>query len=449
MLGFCSHRSLWHYFFAFETFKIVIFLILSFTETLNAERSSKGNSSLMEHDCEEPLTLKSTAGQHTNNGAPASSSGFESNNDLVPKVPEQSSQLQIASSSSGEVNISFTFKVGPPGPTFHVPHLDDIIKTVEDRCLMSDKLLPANFSVMKLMKEMCQCFVELGSNSCNVSKETREVPFVAPSVAEDATFNTVNELLPTESEAEACLPQVVHFEPPCNDVNENEEPDKNFTQSNGVHEDSQQNGLDDSNSNSLVLVPENQVTPDVIRSLHDVFDISKGQERVTISLVNGINGVYPPSFHYIPQNAVFQNAYMNFSLARIGDDNCCLTCSGDCFSLSTPCACAHETGGEFAYTSEGLVKKELLEECISMNRDPEKHCQFFCKECPLERSKNEDITEPCKGHLVRKFIKECWSKCGCNKQCGNRVVQRGITRSLQVCFLLALLFGLVLSVNDC
>ncbi|KAE8671372.1 Histone-lysine N-methyltransferase SUVR4 [Hibiscus syriacus] len=38
----------------------------------------------------------------------------------------------------------------------------------------------------------------------------------------------------------------------------------------------------------------------------------------------------------------------------------------------------------------------------------------------------------CKGHLMRKFIKECWDKCGCSKRCGNRVVQRGITASLQV-----------------
>ncbi|KAG8043756.1 hypothetical protein GUJ93_ZPchr0458g22336 [Zizania palustris] len=42
--------------------------------------------------------------------------------------------------------------------------------------------------------------------------------------------------------------------------------------------------------------------------------------------------------------------------------------------------------------------------------------------------------KPCRGHLARKFIKECWSKCGCNMQCGNRVVQRGITCNLQVFF---------------
>ncbi|KZV32966.1 hypothetical protein F511_01477 [Dorcoceras hygrometricum] len=165
---------------------------------------------------------------------------------------------------------------------------------------------------------------------------------------------------------------------------------------------------------------------------HDGIDIAKGLEKVLITIVNEVNDERPPSFFYIPQNAIFQNAYLNFSLARMGDNNCCGTCSVDCLLLSTPCACAHETGGEFAYTTDGLVKEDFLNECISMNRDPKKHCQFFCKECVLERSKSEDVIEPCKGHLVRKFIKECWWKCGCNILCGNRVVQRGITRKLQV-----------------
>ncbi|KAL6577210.1 Histone-lysine N-methyltransferase suvr4 [Orobanche minor] len=38
----------------------------------------------------------------------------------------------------------------------------------------------------------------------------------------------------------------------------------------------------------------------------------------------------------------------------------------------------------------------------------------------------------CKGHVNRRFIKECWYKCGCGMNCGNRVVQRGITAKLQV-----------------
>ncbi|XP_065037154.1 histone-lysine N-methyltransferase SUVR4 isoform X4 [Musa acuminata AAA Group] len=169
------------------------------------------------------------------------------------------------------------------------------------------------------------------------------------------------------------------------------------------------------------------------RLLHDVNDISKGEERVRISVVNEISREeYPPSFNYIPRNIVYQNAYVSFSLARIGDEDCCADCFSDCLTAPIPCTCARETGGEFAYTSDGLMKKEFLDECISMYREPQKHHLFYCKDCPLERSKNDVLPEACKGHLVRKFVKECWSKCGCSMHCGNRVVQRGITRNLQV-----------------
>lgn len=416
---------------------------LSLTDTCNKEESSRENNSTAEQDCEEPLELKSASGKVQD---------------------ESSSQLHIASSSSGEVKISFTCNFSPEGPNVHLTQVDEIIKTVEDRCVRLYEVLPPKFSVMQLMKDMCECFVELASNSHNGSKESTQV---SPSiellgnsssaealVLKDTPVDAVNGLLGANSDAELC-----------NGLDVDRQPDASVSHGTGIaYAESEQNGIHDSDSKSLMIVPQHKLTSDVIMLHHDIYDLSKGQERVAISLFNEINGAQPPFFHYIPQNAVFQNAHMNFSLARIGDDNCCLTCSGDCFSLSTPCACAHETGGEFAYTSEGLVKEDFLKECISMNRDPEKHCQFICKECPLERSKNEDILEPCKGHLVRKFIKECWSKCGCNKQCGNRVVQRGITRRLQVdhyacCFLLGwfwhsmfvcnVLIGIVVSIQVC
>ncbi|GMH07658.1 hypothetical protein Nepgr_009498 [Nepenthes gracilis] len=157
-------------------------------------------------------------------------------------------------------------------------------------------------------------------------------------------------------------------------------------------------------------------------------DITKGEEKVKISLMDENGKGDRPSFFYIPKNLIYQNAHVNISLARISDEDCCSNCSNDCLSLPVPCPCASETGGQFAYTPQGLLEKEFLRSCISMNLEPEKHHLVYCQDCPVKRSKDE----PCRGHLVRKFIKECWSKCGCNMQCGNRVVQRGITRNLQV-----------------
>ncbi|KAI7991292.1 putative inactive histone-lysine N-methyltransferase SUVR2 [Camellia lanceoleosa] len=239
-------------------------------------------------------------------------------------------------------------------------------------------------------------------------------------------FGASNGSVITPCAVEVAQSQIPRLPSSSNGTDDCTQTDKNTIENIGeIDEEKEQNSLEHANPHSLLVQQ-----PDDIKSLHDANDIAKGQERVVISLVNEVNNQCPPSFHYIPKNAVFQNAYVNFSLARIGE-NCCSICLGDCLSSSTPCACANETGGDFAYTLEGLVKDEFLEECISMNRDPRKHCHFYCKECPLERSKNDDIIEPCKGHLVRKFIKECWWKCGCSKQCGNRV-QRGISCNLQV-----------------
>ncbi|XP_076913415.1 histone-lysine N-methyltransferase SUVR4-like isoform X2 [Bidens hawaiensis] len=167
------------------------------------------------------------------------------------------------------------------------------------------------------------------------------------------------------------------------------------------------------------------------KNSHNIDDITKGMEKIKISLIDEI-GLELPKFIYIPQNITFQDAFVPFSLARISDGDCCLKCTGNCLSRRVPCACSRETGGEFAYTPQGLLKDAFLDECISINREPQDHHLFHCQECPLEKAKDEHNPEPCKGHVLRKFIKECWRKCGCSMDCGNRVVQRGPTCKLQV-----------------
>lgn len=184
------------------------------------------------------------------------------------------------------------------------------------------------------------------------------------------------------------------------------------------------------NSCNAVNVPKHRLTTGDIRDVCDVNDLTKGEERVKISWVNNTTNDFPSSFHYIPRNLVFRDAYVNISLSRIGNKDCCSTCMGNCVLSPKPCSCANKSGGEFAYTAQGILREEFLEECIAISRDPQSY--FYCKECPFERSKNDGCLEPCKGHLKRKFIKECWSKCGCGKHCGNRVVQHGITCNLQV-----------------
>ncbi|KAF5763112.1 putative [histone H3]-lysine(4) N-trimethyltransferase chromatin remodeling SET family [Helianthus annuus] len=314
--------------------------------------------------------------------------------ELAAVPDEPTTKLDIASSSDGEIKISLTCN-STQNPNVSVTNVDMLLKRMEDRCLKSYKTLDPNFSVKKLMTCMCDSLLD-----------TDPEPDSTPPIVNGSVGNEVEG---------ACENGVHDTEPPLT---------VNGSVGNEVN-DASENGFQD-------IEPQSQLTADGTRSLHDINDIAKGQESVIISLVNTVNTECPPAFHYISGNAVFQNAYVNFSLARIGDDNCCSACFGDCLTSATGCACALQSGGEYAYTKEGLAKAELIDECIKMNRDPQKHCLFYCKECPLERSKNEEIVEPCKGHSVRSFIKECWLKCGCNKQCGNRVVQRGIQRKLQV-----------------
>ncbi|GLU03718.1 hypothetical protein SLE2022_209040 [Rubroshorea leprosula] len=205
------------------------------------------------------------------------------------------------------------------------------------------------------------------------------------------------------------------------------------TSSGSVNVYCSENGdVNNGDGKGLVVIPQNQLSADELRWIYNVNDISKGEERVGISWVNEINKDYPLNFHYISQNLVFQNARVNISLSRVGEGSYCPTCFDNCLSSPTSCSCASQADGVFAYTLEGTIKKEFLEQCIAITRDPQQQCLLSCRDCPLERSKKDSILEPCKGHLKRKIIKECWSKCGCHKQCGNRVVQRGINYKLQV-----------------
>ncbi|KAK4773123.1 hypothetical protein SAY87_028142 [Trapa incisa] len=188
----------------------------------------------------------------------------------------------------------------------------------------------------------------------------------------------------------------------------------------------------DESRSSTEVAEQKPITLAKKRTTRTIPDIAKRTENVEISLVDEVGNEKLPCFNYIPHSIIYQNARVQVSLARISDDDCCLSCSGNCLSSEFPCACTSETCGEFAYTLEGQLKEEFLEACIEMKNNPQQQHYVYCEDCPIERAKNEFMPEKCKGHLLRKFIKECWRRCGCDMQCGNRVVQRGMTCKLQV-----------------
>ncbi|CAA7015369.1 unnamed protein product [Microthlaspi erraticum] len=182
-------------------------------------------------------------------------------------------------------------------------------------------------------------------------------------------------------------------------------------------------------SMELVVVPDCDISADRWRALRSKKDITVGKENVEIPWVNEINDEVPSRFRYIAQSVVFRDAAVKFLVSSDPDDECCFSCIGDCLDSSPmPCSCT------IAYTVDGVLKEDFLEARISEARDQRKQVLQFCQECPLEKAKKEEALEPCKGHIKRKGMKECWIKCGCGNRCGNRLVQRGIHNKLEVFF---------------
>lgn len=325
--------------------------------------------------------------------------------------------VDIASSELGEVKLSFS--CSSMQPNFRMPSLESVLKRVEDRCLNSYRVRQPDFSLMNLMKEMCSCFMELGTKTTD-DKHENPIQTVR---AVDLSKNNSASAVPNDS-------SVILMVDPSSQKNGGSSQIRRVQK---LKEPQLPVSAHDT-SLSLMMV-QSQSSFSVATVQYNAGDISKGEEKVRISVINEISDeIYPPHFNYIPRNIVYQNAYVNVSLARIGDEDCCPDCYNDCLAAPLPCACARETGGEFAYTSDGLIRGEILDEYISMLNEPNKHHHYYCKECPIERIKNAISPEPCKGHLMRKFVKECWSKCRCSMHCGNRLVQRGITCNLQVSY---------------
>lgn len=358
------------------------------------------------------------------------------NCERVSNADESSWKLELASTASGEVKISMSC-IPPQGrPDFHVPSLDELFKRTGDKCLRKFKFLYPSFSVRQILNELCACALELGnSTSGEFQEEIHVTPaYDSSSKSTAVDVEAIKEMpvtpkgsIHTQGAVRIEESEILYLPPTSNGMGHGVLSVHDFTGKDcGDGKDNEQNGMENASSHKLMVV-EHLMPLETRTQIFVIDDISKALETVLVSLVNDVNNELPPAFRYIPSNIKFENADVNFSLARIGD-SFCSTCFGDCVSI--PCTCTHASGG-VVYTVEGLVKEDFLEECISINRDFPRPSLSHCKDCPLERSKQEDAKEGCKGHLVRKFIKECWWKCGCNGRCGNRVVQHGIKSKLQ------------------
>lgn len=343
---------------------------------------------------------------------------------------QESLKLDIASSSRGEVKISLMVKPSLKSD-LHAPSLEEVLKQVEEQCLKSYQIPQTDFSMLRLLTEVCECFLAAGTTSTDtedvkpanvvsslgISKDSNSETGPAEGIDRQLSlFSTIlNDPFRIQNLFEVS-PQIPRFfgsiqlDLSCCRIYLN-------VDLNGSSE------MERVPSSSRMMIVQK-------RCYHYISDITKGQEAYEISLINELSEEQGPAFNYIPKNMTYQNAYVRFLLAHLSEENCCSI--GDCLSLEIPCTCAGKTGFEFAYTPGCLLKEEFLDNVISMNHSAQKHKLFYCQDCPVERCKGKILSGKCKGHTMRKFIKECWYKCGCSMKCGNRVVQRGITAKLQV-----------------
>ncbi|CAK7329446.1 unnamed protein product [Dovyalis caffra] len=316
---------------------------------------------------------------------------FEKDKSTEERVHEgvpNSSQFDIASSANAEVRVSLICN-SSGNSYFRQQGLDAVLREVEDECRKTYGIQNPDFSLVRLMEKVCQFFLEIDSGS---SDETRRKFCDTPKQSDE------KDVLKDDNRVNSALEPIKVLQNPQSS--------------------------------------EQQIKEAVLQKKYPLYlkDISRGEDNIPIPLVNESSTLELPDFIYIKNNMVYQDGHVDFSLARISEDNCCAQCRGDCLSSALPCACAAETGGEFVYTQEGLLKEEFLDEVIAVSLDPQRKHFYYCEICPLQNDPQERYgkIKRCKGHLTRKFIKECWSKCGCNKKCGNRVVQRGIQVALQV-----------------
>ncbi|KVH91009.1 Pre-SET domain-containing protein [Cynara cardunculus var. scolymus] len=343
-----------------------------------------------------------------------------------------SSEIEIASFFNGEVKLSFS--ICKPPPIFCIPSLEAVMKQVEDRYRELFQGLGTEFSLFGLLQDICASFMEQW-NASEGNKQNRSPTFdnlkepekqvdqsglsnrlVAHTNPIDGPIQIPRAVVSSAFNHLHCV-KVLHS-------------DGNYFS--GRLRELQMLDIDEfSGSSSLTIFPKENSSVYLCSNHHSVADITRGLEKQEISLINEFNDEMLPAFTYIPKNVNYKTANVNFMLSRVSDGNCFSNCFGDCLYPEVPCDCAAETGGEVAYTTEGLVKKKFLKRYTSISLNPKKMNYFYCDNCPLERMTKRAQSGSCRGHLVRKFIKECWYKCGCVLNCGNRVVQIGIKAKLQ------------------
>ncbi|XP_071696549.1 probable inactive histone-lysine N-methyltransferase SUVR2 [Rutidosis leptorrhynchoides] len=108
---------------------------------------------LSENDCKSNNLLSLEYNNIDNN---------ENENENVD-VSSCSSEIDVASSSNGEVNL--TFVIRKPSQGFCIPNMNEVMNQVENMYREKFQLIGSEISISGILKDLCQCFVEQGNGN--------------------------------------------------------------------------------------------------------------------------------------------------------------------------------------------------------------------------------------------------------------------------------------------
>ncbi|KAE8728313.1 Set domain protein [Hibiscus syriacus] len=233
-------------------------------DSLNERGFSAGDfSTAKPHWQEPPESLH--ADKIVGAGASASMNERHSSCDLATVPKEIPSGLEIASTPLGEVKISISYNSAIGRPNFQLPSVDELRELMEQRCLQSYKLIDPNFDVLKVLSDMCECILELATNSSNKLQDVNVIPAL-DILKQTRVRDVLNAVSNTQN---GCFLGRM--------LNES----FNVQCSTNVC-------VDNVGGKELMAVPKHGLAPDEIRWLHDAIDITRGEEKVKISWMKAV-----------------------------------------------------------------------------------------------------------------------------------------------------------------
>ncbi|XP_074304279.1 putative inactive histone-lysine N-methyltransferase SUVR2 isoform X2 [Silene latifolia] len=140
-------------------------------ECLNKEAPSNPASQGISENGERPETID---GVDNGTGSMASAQEKEKESQEVNVTNRALAKVDIATSTLGEVKIYMTCNPGSNGQEMHIPDLEAVLNKVNENCVRAYNIMEPGFSVSEVMRQFCDCVVELGKNANGAVDDSRE-----------------------------------------------------------------------------------------------------------------------------------------------------------------------------------------------------------------------------------------------------------------------------------